>query len=126
MQAMRNPDAKHIDFGFLKGCIPSNPKLLPSNIDMILERKGHFLFGEWKNEGEQFSEGQKILLRSLAKLENSEVIIITGNTEGAVEIKLIQQLNEDSKLIKIGESVQDLIDHINKWYGWVEYVESND
>ena len=50
MTAMRNPDAKHIDFGELVGVIPSNPRFLPSNLDMVLERRGSFLVGEWKSQ----------------------------------------------------------------------------
>ena len=64
--AMRNSQAQHTDFGFLQGVIPSNPKFMPSNVDMMLERKGKFFIGEWKREGEQISMGQKILLRALA------------------------------------------------------------
>ena len=48
--AMRNAHATHVDFGFLRGVISSNPNFMPSNIDMVLERKGNFLFGEWKRE----------------------------------------------------------------------------
>ena len=40
---MRNGAAPHIDFSDLEGVIPSNPKLMPSNVDFIIERKGRFL-----------------------------------------------------------------------------------
>jgi hypothetical protein len=43
---MRNKHAPHIDFTDLM-----IGKLCPSDIDMVLERKGHFLFGEWKRQG---------------------------------------------------------------------------
>ena len=33
---MRNGEAKHIDFADLEGVIPTNPKLMPSNVDFIL------------------------------------------------------------------------------------------
>ena len=52
--AMRNARATHVDFGFLRGVIGSNPNFMPSNIDMVLERKGSFLFGEWKEREREF------------------------------------------------------------------------
>ena len=44
---MRNKDARHIDFAELYGLFD---KRLPSNVDMIMERHGRFLIGEWKRE----------------------------------------------------------------------------
>ena len=49
---MRNAYASHTDFGFLRGVILENPKAMPSNIDMVFERRGNFLIGEWKRENE--------------------------------------------------------------------------
>ena len=63
--AMRNPEAKHLDFGELRGIIPENPRFLPSNLDMILERHQQFFIGEWKRPNEPISKGQFILLSKL-------------------------------------------------------------
>ena len=40
---MRDKYAPHVDFEELNGLLG---KVVPSNLDMVLERKGHFLFGE--------------------------------------------------------------------------------
>lgn len=115
MSGMRNRFAPHIDFGFLKGVIPSNPKFMPSNIDMVLERKGQFLFGEWKREGEEMSQGQKILLKELSW--NNHVILITGYVDENPHISLIQEIDPIESVLKtVGKSVDDLKVYINKWY----------
>ena len=88
--AMRNAHATHVDFGFLRGIIRDNPNFMPSNIDMVLERKSSFLFGEWKREDEEMKQGQKMLLKELAWVH--KVIIITGYVDTQPHISLIQQV----------------------------------
>jgi hypothetical protein len=51
-------------------------KLDPSNLDGILERKGHFLVFECKQAFEPLSRGQQILLQALAALPNWVVLVI--------------------------------------------------
>lgn len=115
---MRNENASHVDFGFLRGMIPSNPLFMPSNIDMIIERKGNFIFGEWKREGEKMSTGQKILLMSLAK--KHLVLLITGFVEDDAYISKVQLVKCDGRLLKLGESKQDLIQYLQDWYDSIE------
>lgn len=112
---MRNPNALHIDFGFLRGIIGDNPNFMPSNIDMVLERKGSFLFGEWKREGEEMKYGQKLLLKQLALCH--KVIIITGYVDTKPNISLVQEIVPTTgNLITVGKSVSDLIGYIKNWY----------
>ena len=116
MLAMRNPRAPHIDFGFLRGLIPSNPKAMPCNIDMVFERKSKFLFGEWKRPSESVSLGQEILLMNLSKNPAHTVLLITGNTDdNQVVVSDITKMI-DSKYIKIGNNVEDLKEILNQWY----------
>jgi hypothetical protein len=113
--AMRNPKASHIDFGFLRGIIGNNPNFMPSNIDMVLERKGSFLFGEWKRDGEDMKTGQKILLRELACIHR--VLVITGHVDTEAHILLIQEVSPITGNLKtVGKSVADLIKYIQDWY----------
>lgn len=122
-KGMRNPKAQHVDFGFLKGIISSNPNFMPSNIDMVLERQGNFLFGEWKREGEEMSYGQKKLLKELAC--QHRVILVTGYVDDLPHIELIQQVLPYSGNLKVvGKSVADLIKYIRDWYKDIE--EDND
>jgi hypothetical protein len=119
--AMRNSHATHVDFGFLRGIIGSNPNFMPSNIDMVLERKGNFLFGEWKREDEEIKTGQKILLRELAWVHR--VLLITGYVDTQPHISLIQQVLPNGNLKVVGKSVADLIKYIQDWY---KDAENND
>jgi len=116
--AMRNANATHVDFGFLRGFIPSNPKFMPSNIDMVLERRGVLLFGEWKREDEEISQGQKILLTALAW--HHTVIIITGYVDNKPHIGLIQKLTPTGTMTLIGQGEEDLINFLRGWYTEVE------
>ena len=113
--AMRNANASHVDFGFMRGMIPANPFFMPSNIDMIIERKGSFIFGEWKREGEEMKLGQKILLMSLAK--HHIVLLITGYSQGDdTNVSKVQVVTCNGKLNKIGESKEDLVKYLQDWY----------
>jgi len=119
--AMRNAQATHVDFGFLRGIIRDNPNFMPSNIDMVLERRGVFLFGEWKREDEEMKQGQKMLLKELAWVH--KVIIITGYVDTQPHISLIQQVLTNGNLKVVGKSVADLIKFIQDWY---KDAENND
>ena len=117
--AMRNAHATHVDFGFLRGIIRDNPNFMPSNIDMVLERKSSFLFGEWKREDEEMKQGQKMLLKELAWVH--KVIIITGYVDTQPHISLIQQVLTNGNLKVVGKSVADLIKFIQDWYKDAEH-----
>ena len=112
--AMRNAHATHVDFGFLRGIIRDNPNFMPSNIDMVLERKGSFLFGEWKREDEEIKTGQKILLKELAWIHR--VLLITGYVDTQPHISLIQEVLTNGNLKVVGKSPADLIKYIQDWY----------
>ena len=115
--AMKNDRATHVDFGFLRGLIPSNPKVMPSNIDMVFERRGYFLFGEWKRKGEDMSYGQKIMLVNLAKLPRTKVLVITGHTDKQeVEVSDVTMITRDGLYKQLGNSVQDLRNILDTWY----------
>jgi hypothetical protein len=79
--SMRNQYATHTDFRDFRGLIPENTHFLPSNIDMICERKGNFLIGEWKKPNEKVAKGQELLLRAFAQVPKFTVIIIIGDTD---------------------------------------------
>jgi hypothetical protein len=120
MTAMRNPDAKHIDFAEFIGVIPSNPRFLPSNLDMVLERKGSFLVGEWKRPNESISRGQEILLENLARKPGFLVVLIEGNTDVGMEVSKVQLFNPHKGWIEWGDSKESLKDLITQWYARAE------
>jgi hypothetical protein len=118
LNKMRNPYAAHIDFEFLYGVIPENPKAQPSNVDMMFERKGKFLVGEWKRTNENMNLGQKILLEAFAKKKDFIVIIIEGHSvDGDTEVKRIYKL-KDGKEVLLGEGIDLLKSLIIKFYRW--------
>ena len=116
---MRNPDAKHLDFEDLIGVIPENPKLLPSNVDMMLERSGKFLVGEWKRPHEKISLGQEILLKALARQQNFIVLLITGDTDEGMYIEKFERLRADGSYEIKGKNASEFKQWLVKWYGWV-------
>ena len=116
--AMRNENASHVDFGFLRGMIPANPFFMPSNIDMIIERRGEFIFGEWKREGEKMTVGQRILLLALSKMHT--VLLITGYVDDEAYVSKVQVVTCNGKLNLIGNSKEDLITYLQDWYNAVE------
>ena len=119
MTAMRNPNAKHTDFTDLMGVIKSNPRFLPSNIDMVYERNGHFLVGEWKRRGEKISGGQRLLLHRMASLPQFKILLIVGDTDNGMVVHEVYKLTADD-VVKIGEGKQFLDELINGWYEHIE------
>lgn len=116
---MRNPDAKHLNFADLQGVIPDNPKWLPSNIDMLMERKGKFLLCEWKREGEEFGGGQKLLLKALAAHPDFTVLIVQGNTDNGMEVQKFWEVCFDLLRFR-GGSTAELKLFIKNWYEEVD------
>jgi len=120
MKAMRSAGAAHVDFGDFAGMVESNPKLLPSDLDMIIERKGKFFVGEWKRQGENISQGQEILLKTLAKQSQFTVCVIIGNTDTETVINSVLCISKSGEYRKIGASLDDLKVFINQWYEWAD------
>lgn len=115
MTSMRNPDAKHIDFKELEGMFSDNPRFLPSNLDMVYERNGHFLIAEWKRENEDISGGQRLLLHRLSKLPRVKVLLVIGDTDDGMNVGMVYQITPEDVLF-INQGVDGLKQIINDWY----------
>ena len=116
---MRNVFAPHLDFTDLFGLMGN---IVPSNIDMVIERKGYFLFGEWKRSGEKFSQGQEILLKQLAKVPKHTVLIVHGDTDGGyMNIEKFWQLTKGGGLYVRGNNVEDFKDYLLNWFLDADY-----
>ena len=113
---MRNEFANHTDYGDFKGLIESNPLFLPSNVDGIAERNGHFLIMEWKRDAEKVSEGQKRLLQALAFNPRFMVVIIYGNTDDGTVIDSYWLLTPEGKPVKTGIGFESFKQFYKDWY----------
>jgi len=110
---MRNLVAPHINFEELSGLLG---KVLPSNIDMVLEHWDKFLIGEWKRENEKLSLGQQILLKAFAKMQNFTVIVVQGNTDNEMIVDKFWKIEKDGTPKIAGRSLQEFKDFIIDWY----------
>ena len=113
---MRNMFATHTDYGDFKGLIPDNPAFLPSNVDGIAERNGHFLIMEWKRSKEKVSNGQKIMLQALASKPDFMVVIIYGNTDNETIIDSYWLLTPEGKPVKTGVGFDSFKQFYRQWY----------
>ena len=116
MKLMRNEFATHTDYGDFKGLIESNPLFIPSNVDGIAERNGHFLIMEWKRDAEKVSEGQKRLLQALAFNPRFMVVIIYGNTDDGTLIDSYWLLTPEGKPVKVGIGFESFKEFYKDWY----------
>jgi hypothetical protein len=110
---MRDKYAPHVDFGELSGLLG---KILPSNVDMVLERKGHFLFGEWKRDGEKISKGQEILLKALSGLPKTTVLVINGDSDDGMRVERFWKVLSNGQCIECGKGLIAFKDYITEWY----------
>ena len=110
---MRDKYAPHVDFGELSGLLG---KVLPSNVDMVLERKGHFLFGEWKRDGEKISKGQEILLKALSGLPKTTVLVVSGDTDNGMRVERFWRILPDGSYTQSGKGLIEFKDYITEWY----------
>ena len=117
---MRNMFATHTDYTEFKGLIPTNPNLVPSNVDGILERNGQFLILEWKRSGEKVSEGQRIMLQALAAKPSFMVVIIYGNTDNETVVDSYWLLTPEGKPVKTGISFESFKQFYRQWYEWAD------
>ena len=113
---MRNMFATHTDYAEFKGLISANPAFVPSNVDGIAERNGHFLIMEWKRPGEKVSEGQKRLLQALAATPKFMVVVIIGDTDNGTNIQEFWQYTTDGKPFKCGIGFGSFKEWYKLWY----------
>jgi hypothetical protein len=115
---MRNRFAPHIDTTEIDGLIESNPRWGFSNLDLIAERRGNFLVQEWKQPGEDISEGQRILLLSLANQPRFTVLVVRGDQrDGVTTVQKVSRLTGGlDKAQVVGNTLDDLRAFVRAWY----------
>jgi hypothetical protein len=113
---MRNKYASHTDFSAFEGLIAENPKFLPSNVDGICERNGHFLVMEWKRPNEKISKGQELLLKALAQTPKFMVFIMVGDTDNGINLDHYWILDEKGNPFKKGKDFEEFKEYFKFWY----------
>lgn len=112
---MRNPNAVHIDYGFMQGIFPDNPNFMPSNIDGIIERNGQFMVLEWKRKNEKISKGQGRLLKALAQ-KGLTVVIICGDTDNGLNFDHCWIMNNQGEFEVKYTNYEDFVGYYKFWY----------
>lgn len=70
-------DERTIPYNKLVHALPNRMGM--SDVDGMIERKGHFMFIEWKNSFSDLSVGQTIALKNLSNKPDVHVVVIWGN-----------------------------------------------
>lgn len=101
-------------FDVLNGALPTN--VAPTDIDQALERRGHFLFLEFKRPHQSVPRGQARLFESLVQLGSHEH-----------DVRLLHVLGHPPDAIEAygwwGERLQprtsdDLRRFVRRWWDW--------
>ena len=103
------------DFEIFEGCF-GNTRIMPTDIDGCVERKGNFLILEYKPTNKVLTTGQRITLETFACNPLYTVIVIWHKPCDLHEHKEVThiQILPNGKRISITEN--DLRIFINKWF----------
>jgi hypothetical protein len=90
-----------------------------SDIDGVIERRGHFLFLEGKRPGESLPKGQWIMLSNLAKLNPDKVtvVVVTGDRDTGI-IKSFFRFDDRGKQCN-PRAGNEFDEAINAWWSRV-------
>ena len=94
--------------------VPTKIKI--SDIDGIVERRGHFLWIECKRPGEAITKGQEIMHNALTKNRSFTVLILWGETNEPVKFRITSEKGKMCE--KAGINQEDVKELISKWFNW--------
>lgn len=101
-------------FDFLAGCLPG--RAAPTDIDQVIERRGHFLFIECKRPHQEIGTGQAITFDNLVALSTEaatvRLLIVIGHPPDQIEA--FGWWRKPSKPGTVGD-VRNLV---RRWYDW--------
>lgn len=72
------------DYRWLTPYLPG--RVAPSDLDLVLERNGHYLIMENKPAGASLSMGQRIMLKNLVRIPRSTEVWVVWGDERNVEV----------------------------------------
>jgi len=86
-----------------------------SDLDGVIERRGHFLILETKRPGEQLPVGQLIMLKALAALPNFLVLVVSGDIDSGV---ISEYYKMEAHGLGPRRSGKALPAKIARWFDW--------
>jgi hypothetical protein len=95
--------------------IDQGDKVCPSDIDGVVERKGCFMFLEWKTGAEKVSGGQMIMLKALAKKPGIKVVVLWGWEQ---EISHVQVIGHHQERVEVTPA--QFISWFRGWWNWAD------
>ncbi len=91
------------------------------DLDMVVERNGHILFGEWKPPSGSIEIAQRILHERLAVLPRCTVLTIFGDAE-TMQVRSFS-VRTAAGNEPMGRSLDDLKKWIAWWYACADRIE---
>lgn len=108
-QLRQNNDGR---WDFLAGTLPH--KINPTDIDLVIERKGQFLVLEGKRTGAPFGIGQRRFYDALSALPEITVVHFYGSPPD--DVRAFGRWGRDPH----PGSTDELREQVKRWFDWVE------
>lgn len=109
------------DWAILKGCF-GDTKIMPTDVDGLVERNGLFLVLETKQSGAEVPQGQLITFQQLAKTGKFTIFIIWGKKHWPERIQFITRQRTHAP---IGCNGFELLAHVKRWFEWANNGHAN-
>lgn len=103
------------DFDILKGCFGGS-KIMPTDVDCVIERNRKFLFIEFKPDKQQVPVGQGILLTRLSKVKDMTVVVVWHKycEQHSTKVPVAMQELPNGELLLINTG--DFREYVSNWY----------
>ena len=97
-----------------------------TDIDGLVERNGHFLFTEWKAEGEALPVGQRILFEQLTKASDRIIVVVVNGESGQAKESSPKQyttiyMGDMKEPVQV--NIQQIKAFFRRWYEWADQQE---
>lgn len=87
-----------------------------SDIDGIVERRGHFLWIETKRPGEEITKGQDIIHKALIDTGSFCVLLLWGEVNEPESYRLIFEGGKAEEAFVMGTKEMKLV--VGRWFRW--------
>lgn len=98
------------DYSIFNDCFPGT-KIRPSDIDFIVERKGHVLVIEFKPSLDGLKDGQRYTLETLSRIPKFVVLFVVGEKNNPVAYWKVPNWNK-----RIPVDLSGMKNRMRKWF----------